>query len=1798
MLPPKSLVSAENPGHGNRNSAGEKKAAPTAGSLPAAATSACNVGPPLSRRLSGIVSRSRSSKRSSFFRIHARKATTAPAPEPAPASAAAPSAPSQTSAAPIATAATGTSAFLTTIDDAKPREFPTTNRARRPLLTSCPPPPAESETETPAKKARATQLLAEPALETSRKAEEATATRVRIPSENPPAAGAGATNLAGTPGAPAAPARQIAAASLPSLASTAKTLFPSLSDAAACARDPHPPLDPSSHSSSLPQQSSTPGDADNCPGAVAGDYLTIGARNADRDYLQRIPPPTRQRPGQHAPPRINMDQGKSGANRGASTLPSPPPTRATHTLASAATTPAPQRALLNSADFLSSPNSIVSATPPSAFSPALASPSPASTSPEADAPFDPIATANKPANAGADTRSLSAADSLPRQTPPSAAVDPAGRQGPSRAPAAGSLGDLSTTLNPIPESATITLEDCQRSIPAPATPAQDAGTSPPAPGSETSVTDDCNLSPSQRPQLVRPKASRPHRLGQLADAPSSPFTASPTAITPIRDPLKFSSLSRASSTRSVCSNAPLQHPTPELNARSGAYTGNIAALEASAERLSMTSSIEDAIRDAHTQLKRSDSQRSFALANSLRNVDGPSIPPIVTRQLSIVSLNSAARSGGYSPGGYVMSPNHSLSNSRLRSASTASKGGPPVVAGGVIPENGGPVEDLVPAMPPIMPRHGPGKSSVRSVRSSKLSLAEIAEVEPPVTLTHDALDQADRLPDFDDEDDAVRPGVLRVANMGPDQTTPNANRWEETTPTAPEASDYAFGHSSGQHQQPPNKRPKSTDTTNTVDPQNAFGDFDGVHCDPDNADHVDFGTLPPIDFGPQYGRPDDHYGQQHPHDYLGQPQGHEHLYDQQHQEPPPAAPRPQGHQRHGSERPKSYFDMNTGQEMLYYPAPVPAMLNLPPKLSKKPKVAQRNARQSRVLEAMAQQGRDSRIWLPETLETGDFGGSFMGPEGNAPSPEKSPLADIDAGMAPPSDLNMSQEAGAHTHAPAPHYPQELRRPAKLTDAEKRKSKMSMMPADLPPQLRASAFFDLPSANATPIELKDGSAMSTLDSILDASAKAPVSAFTDHTFAGKLGSEVYGAEKKKKKKTKKAANNASGSIKAPDSDKAGSMSTVREDNKTRASILGLVGVGKRHSNDSGERSGLPGSGGKDSDPPTGSRRDDPAALDGGLLSPNSMMAPDDDEKASSDEEEDEEDEGEELYQGPPTTLLAELQIRKQRAKMRTQLPAQAYSHGMHTTLLELDAVAEVERKNRKGKRVNLAWEDPALAQDDEDEDEDVPLAFLQAVRANPNADISVAVAEVHRPLGLMERRDQEDNEPLSRRRDRLQGYAPEVPQGVYLNQVQQTRAASQMGFVPSMSALNLSSNNLLNGHNRGISSASRLGLHQPPPLSPQHPGDGPQEPAEEEIEDEPLGDRMRRLKARDDKDNLLPLARPVSRAFSVEILSQLGDLNHDEEAEAGKNKRKSVLTKSKEPPKTASSTGGSSKSAAAPAKGGEVEETLGQRRRRLQAEREAREREMGILGGGNGSGLDLSLGAGLGLSGNGTMQHSRAPSKPMGMADILGAHPLERPMGTMDPREAERRRIETEAERARLETEEKMRRMRAELAQIGGTAPGSSGQPQSTIRAVGGNMSRSMGMGPNGQMGGNAAAPSNGYGNTQGLLHQQRPGLQHHMATGSVSHTQMLQQRQLQQQFQQPGLNGGLVGSAGNFGPEAQQAQPGLMYGGAPAVGAYGAYGVAGPMPMPMPVQMGMQMPMQVPGQQTDMVERWRQGVMH
>ncbi len=84
--------------------------------------------------------------------------------------------------------------------------------------------------------------------------------------------------------------------------------------------------------------------------------------------------------------------------------------------------------------------------------------------------------------------------------------------------------------------------------------------------------------------------------------------------------------------------------------RSGSYPNNIAQLEATAERFSMTSSIEDAIREAHQELKRSDSQRSSILAASVKNLNlehasgsSTSLPLPSARQSSIVGINNGGQ---------------------------------------------------------------------------------------------------------------------------------------------------------------------------------------------------------------------------------------------------------------------------------------------------------------------------------------------------------------------------------------------------------------------------------------------------------------------------------------------------------------------------------------------------------------------------------------------------------------------------------------------------------------------------------------------------------------------------------------------------------------------------------------------------------------------------------------------------------------------------------------------------------------------------------------------------------------------------------------------------------------------------------------------------------------------------------------------------------------------------------------------------------------------------------------------------
>lgn len=855
---------------------------------------------------------------------------------------------------------------------------------------------------------------------------------------------------------------------------------------------------------------------------------------------------------------------------------------------------------------------------------------------------------------------------------------------------------------------------------------------------------------------------------------------------------------------------------PEQSIRNSAFVGNVAQLEATAERLSTgTSSIGDAIKDLHGELKRSDSRRSSMLAASLRaqndDTQAPPEAPAVgqlkrhlSNSSSIVATNSAARHGGYSPGAFVMSPNHSLTG-RLRSGSKNSSGQPDL--------------DIVTGLS----RHGPGKASVRSVRSTKLSLAEISESEP-TALNKDALDAADAAPPIDvddtdnEHDDTLRPDELQPGSeAGTDAFHQMLDQSAEAT----------AGHLAGtvQRQHSQAARPARSNSVNTFQQaQEAFIDFDGTHWEPES------------DPEPEIQHDQRHIHFEEPMNLdLSMP--HEQDFPTPHVSP------------NDMPRPQSYFDHETGQQMLYYPARVPAMINLPPKLSNKPKAAQHQNRRSKVLNAMVDSNKHSEeaaarrksgmpdpsreSWLPDPLA--GHRGSFI-----ALSQES-----------PPADETRSEEQ-AQPETPTEHVG--LRKPQRLsrTEPEKREDRASRLDK-LPPQLRASAFFDLPSS-APEVEVKEGSAMATLDSMLDASTTAPVSAFTNHSFAGTLGPEVYGKQRKHKSKVSTSSLKPEDAIKNEKRTsrswfKRGSSHNSEERVASTSRSRSPSALGDAHGDtDVSEVQGLT------------------SEVDG-----QSIRQPEDGE-SEADSEEDVD------YNGQPTTLLAELQLRKQQQRQRTA--PRAHGQGSYMTLLEMDAVAETQRKQRQNKRVNLAWEDPNAHLDQNgSDDEDIPLAIIAAKHAGAKN-----MADLERPIGLMEQREIEDNEPLSHRRARLQGVQPPPTLGL-----------------PKRQSIAGLSTHLGAGHVRTPSS-------QPPRSQAVTP-----EPAEPELEEETLGARKKRLEAKE-----LPQARPVSSSFSAELLSQFGDLDD---------------VKDKEKPKAPSPAGD------------EEEETLGQRRRRLQAEREAREREM-------------------------------------------------------------------------------------------------------------------------------------------------------------------------------------------------------------------------------------------------------------
>ncbi|KAG5947600.1 hypothetical protein E4U59_000354 [Claviceps monticola] len=1087
------------------------------------------------------------------------------------------------------------------------------------------------------------------------------------------------------------------------------------------------------------------------------------------------------------------------------------------------------------------------------------------------------------------------------------------------------------------------------------------------------------LSPAMTPELSTacadgvneaPRRSAPqHETRACGAEPSPPLSDS---LSDDCRPLRTASV-RADT--SIAHPRPLAYPMvppshsmihPHAHPRSPSIAGSIAQLEATAERLSMTSSIDDAIRDLHTELKRSDSRRSARLAlSTMASVDenSASSPPLTSCRLStrasIVSINSAARYGGYSPAGFVMSPTTSLTG-RLRSSGSANS----ISRGDITFDS-------------ILSRHGTAKSSVRSARSGKLSLAEISESDP-VSLTQQAFDEADAAPPLEHQS-AEALQLTRDTTAATLQSTDAFHQMaSQSSATQPFHYPYPTApmHSAGQVGQA--YRPESVHSTTTLEQaRDAFVDFDGVHWEAPE-DQLFFDAH--HDFELALTSPTQRTGQV-PVPGPGHGSG-----------PVPASGYAPGPMPVSMARPTSYIDPSTGTNMLYYPARVPAMLNLPPKLSSKPKAAVRDQRRSQVLSAMmdfdasempmSHQRRQSAYgefgpasspeppvqdsWLPDPVAThrnsfaalSTLGGPFEVLE--APSVQS---ADEEQPHSAEQEPVAGDDVSGH-----------LRRPGRLSKAPtKRKSVMSML-SNLPSQLRASAFFDLPSKTAD-VEMKNGSAMAALDSILDASATAPVNAFTGHVYASTLGNETHGKQKEQNKARFSAATGQGfltesrppkkrSSMMWP-SKRTSSIADSREESQPHSSLV----LASTHVDDTLT--------------PTGDGRQslesahflqagvENAELQDGTHGIEGQQQSEEEGAEGAEGQDGQDEVPGESYRGPPTTLLAELQLRKYQQKQRVRNMGQGFPTGNYATLLEMDTIAERQKVNRQNKRINLAWEGSDTRPDQGgSDDEDVPLAIIAAMQRGAKN-----LADLERPIGLMERREIEDNEPLSHRRARLQGIDPPPPPP------------------PTQPALRDRPSNM------SLSGLPRLRALQPPHPEGVTPrsGSSDRSPVIGEIEQETLGDRRRRLAT---KEGELPKTRPVSSAFSVELLTQFGG-PPESEAQAKNDKKKSDSDSKRE---------------STPDVAGEEEETLGQRRRRLQAEREARDRE-------------ISLGNAAGAQTQPSQQDQDDGQRRLSLANVLSAHPKRDAANTR--LQEERLRLETER-RAAQDRENKMTALRKQM----------------------------------------------------------------------------------------------------------------------------------------------------------------------
>ncbi|KAK4545866.1 hypothetical protein LTR36_002430 [Oleoguttula mirabilis] len=905
-------------------------------------------------------------------------------------------------------------------------------------------------------------------------------------------------------------------------------------------------------------------------------------------------------------------------------------------------------------------------------------------------------------------------------------------------------------------------------------------------------------------------------------------------------------LTRSGSTPNVPTT--LRHPTPSVSSDGhspyGSYSRSIMSLEQMAEEMSTGGSdIGEEIRRMNDESKQRSRQSSIQSShqgdvNGVRGGGGAELGRIETTGSrtssygnSAVGLNGAARWGGYSPGGYISSPVGSVHSGSWPHAPTARK--PSASGSSRLAQMVEPVQEGKPLDSPLASNSASYFDTQPSRQHSQSSFAQ----------------RYDRIAD------QIEQSLVHVPPSPPKHTIAMHTNGDG-------------GHAARQFSggvMPPD-RPRSADTFQEA--QVAFKDFDGVHFSPNAEEFVELD---------QNG---DEVRRVSARSSAGMSMDAASLL------------------RTPRVRPITYAEPPPGENMVYYPAPVPRMLNLPKRLSQLPAASVQAKRRSQVLSQLQPEARQSAPWLPQL--------------------------DFADGADPSNRSHRSQNSGS----------QQSEHPRPILN--ERMSVRNLQ--NLPPQLRASIFFDHQSLQQD-VDIKSDSAVATLDNILAASATAPASAFTDHPYAGDVRRSVYAPQSTaarrstvipgattladtadmKKRRSSTIGNllrrSSSGDQLTEQLQKRGSRSSLLLDFNEGGKRLQKRKSQMTMAGELDEQAApirTPGNEVPEPDLASGlieqdvgdaevemREREQRAANGSRLGTMVSGQRLDDGEQIADDfkEAEAQEDlEGEPVF-AQPTTLLAELQVRKANLKSRNRSAVTAYPNGMHSTLLELDAVEEIQNKKRRQKRVPLAWEEPNMHTDEADLDDDVPLGVLYPGKQG----MITGKRQVgdgkdwDRPLGLMEKRQLEDNEPLRSRRNRLQGLPPGFG-----------RAPSpdrRPGLLPNASELHLA------------------GQPDAPPEGQAEDG------AEDDTAGETLGQRSRRLRTKDALDTTISEfapkvgSRPAS-TFADDVLSQFGGLDVKEQP-AGSTK--DVVVAGAEKPVEA---------------GAEEDETLGQRRARLQREREA------------------------------------------------------------------------------------------------------------------------------------------------------------------------------------------------------------------------------------------------------------------